>query len=529
MQDRLSHLFSTILDILLDVRAIGLVLMVVAVGSAIYGYDKLYGEFNLLTALSDFYANVSAELGSIAITILIVDGLSRRREDKNRELELQQQLKREAGSSVHDTALTAIDILQKRGWLGRDYQSPGMKPIKDSEAVLRGANLTRADLHNVWLDHVNLSGAQLSGADLSGASLRGADLSYTKLRSRLRDANLGGANLHSADLSSADLRSTNLGNANLSSAFMHEAIMTKASLWHTNLNRASLLGADLSGADLSYTDLRGANLSNANLMGSLLSKPKLDETSVLPDRSKWNPQRNLTEFGSSLVARNGVRSHRDQNGNHISIYTLIGGVERRYQEDKGWLDDLSGQEISKIQNEQQQDGTWISTFSYPDDKLRRYHSLIGWLDDVDGHTLIEMQKISNDIIKYTYPNGKSRRFHSRVGWLADENGDAIDPEGTSVSTIKIDREIIEYIYPDGKSRRFHLKVGWQDDTHFGWLDDEDGNPIDPEGKSVSEIRLYENLEIIYTYPDGKSRRYRRFGTWRDDEHGNPTPHDGSIR
>ena len=56
-------------------------------------------------------------------------------------------------------------------------------------AILKGANLSWADL-----SEANLRGANLSEADLSEANLRGANL---------RDANLSGANLSGANLSEA--------------------------------------------------------------------------------------------------------------------------------------------------------------------------------------------------------------------------------------------------------------------------------------------------------------------------------------
>ena len=88
-------------------------------------------------------------------------------------------------------------------------------------AILRGADLSYADLVGA-----DLRGADLRYADLVGADLRGADLSY---------ANLSGADLRGADLRNADLR-------------------------YADLSYASLYDADLSGADLSYADLSGAIL-----------------------------------------------------------------------------------------------------------------------------------------------------------------------------------------------------------------------------------------------------------------------------
>ena len=61
-------------------------------------------------------------------------------------------------------------------------------------AILKGANLSEANLSGANLRGANLSEANLSGANLSGANLREANLS---------EANLSGANLSEANLSGA--------------------------------------------------------------------------------------------------------------------------------------------------------------------------------------------------------------------------------------------------------------------------------------------------------------------------------------
>ena len=102
-----------------------------------------------------------------------------------------------------------------------------LKLLKDGcKKAILDYDLNGANLRGAFLSDANLKGADLSDADLRGANLKGADLS---------DANLKGA-----DLSDADLRGANLKGADLSDA--------------------NLKGADLSDADLSNANLRGANL-----------------------------------------------------------------------------------------------------------------------------------------------------------------------------------------------------------------------------------------------------------------------------
>jgi len=88
--------------------------------------------------------------------------------------------------------------------------NPKMKPDL-AYAVMRGANLTLA----------NLAHAQLFEADLVLANLRGADL---------RHANLSGANLVGARLMGVDMANANICGADLSTA----EDLTEEQLHHTH-------------------------------------------------------------------------------------------------------------------------------------------------------------------------------------------------------------------------------------------------------------------------------------------------------
>jgi len=103
-------------------------------------------------------------------------------EDKKEEKKVGIAIKTRLGSIIFKSSKTTIK-----------------KAIEEkSDANLRGADLSYADLSGA-----NLRGADLSDADLSGANLRGADLS---------DADLSGANLSDADLSDANLRGAEMQN-----------------------------------------------------------------------------------------------------------------------------------------------------------------------------------------------------------------------------------------------------------------------------------------------------------------------------
>jgi len=137
------------------------------------------------------------------------------------------------GSSVKDVAIAAAEELRRHGWL--------------TDGSLRGAFLPQADLQRAYL-----SGADFQRANLAGTKLQGAHLS--------------GVNLQGAWLEGTNLQ--------------------KAGLFDANLQRAWLEG----------TDLRGALLTWANLQGAHSWGVLLDESTILPDETKWTPGTDMARF-----------------------------------------------------------------------------------------------------------------------------------------------------------------------------------------------------------------------------------------
>jgi uncharacterized protein YjbI with pentapeptide repeats len=166
------------------------------------------------------------------------------------------------------------------------------------QQVLRGAELSGADLRYLTLDgmvgeELDLSGTHLEFSSLSEVRLEDAvctraALGYSDLtgaalaRASLREATLRGACLRSADLSmveaprahfdASDLSKATLRGAIFREATFERAVLRKTKARNTNFSSASLLGADFRGSDLSGADFKGANLSGANLSECTLTK-----------------------------------------------------------------------------------------------------------------------------------------------------------------------------------------------------------------------------------------------------------------
>jgi hypothetical protein len=120
-----------------------------------------------------------------------------------------------------------------------DLSMTNLRGADLTKAQLHFANLTGTDLSGAHLRYTNLRNAHLSGANFSGADL-GNGMHYCGYSSSWEDCgeNSGGNILGGG----ADLEGANLSGANLSGA---------------NLSGANLTGADLSMAYLSNADLRG--------------------------------------------------------------------------------------------------------------------------------------------------------------------------------------------------------------------------------------------------------------------------------
>lgn len=214
-------------------------------------------------AFHEFYANISSELLSILITVLIIERFNARRQDKQELTRLKALLR----SNEAVVTKIAVAELRARGWL--------------EDGSLHRAHLRNANLEGANLNQVNLLGADLIDANLSGAKLSDTNMSRANLFiANLSGAHLSGANLSGAHLYEANLEGTTIMNANLAFANLNVANLTDAFLWQANLTCANLIGANL----------RGAYLIDANLSGAVL------EDATLPNGTKWTPETDMARF-----------------------------------------------------------------------------------------------------------------------------------------------------------------------------------------------------------------------------------------
>jgi uncharacterized protein YjbI with pentapeptide repeats len=260
-----------------DVRVLGGAMLAIAVAIGTIGYLNQHGALDLGEKvgilLSDFYANFSTELASIAITVLLIDSLQKRHETQQHKERLIHHL----GSKHNVTAVQAVDELRLYGWL-RDGTLQGLFL---NRANLEGADLNFSDLRGVHLDGTNLQNAQFIEANLEGAEIVFSNMiGAVFVKTNLQGAILGLKNtVGGSNLNKADMREANLRTANLSRCSVQEALLEGA-----DFSNASLIETDLQGSDLRRTNLQSTNLLGASLDGAWLWSSQLQDSNVLDEQ-----------------------------------------------------------------------------------------------------------------------------------------------------------------------------------------------------------------------------------------------------
>jgi uncharacterized protein YjbI with pentapeptide repeats len=172
------------------------------------------------------------------------------------------------GADLQHVNLHRLPLTRLRGGLTFDEWLKATEEQRSSAVVLmRGANL---------------SYAQLEGANLSGAQLEGAYLSYAQLE----EANFIGAQLKEVDLKGTQLKG----------AYLYWAQLEGANFIGAQLKGADLGGAQLDGAYLREAQLEGVNLSGAQLKGADLRNV------ILGDKQRIGPRLADLQWGDTNLA-----------------------------------------------------------------------------------------------------------------------------------------------------------------------------------------------------------------------------------
>ncbi len=250
---------------LLTPNTIAIVALLLGIIIVILGYPIQHPDgFNLKSLVADFYANVATTLIGIAVAVLFIDALNKRRDTESE----QRRLVREMGNPDNGIALRAVKEIVSHG-----YHLDGLLRSQDfTSANLRGAALLSADLRRAIFHHVDLTGAQLYGTDL-----RGADFWHT----RLNGARFHGANVEGARFRWSDLRNARVTREQLETAScLRGAILPDGSLYD---GRFALKG------DVSEAQMAGVNTNDHEAMAKWYAM-SYEEAMDLGDLRKNQPE-----------------------------------------------------------------------------------------------------------------------------------------------------------------------------------------------------------------------------------------------
>lgn len=147
----------------------GLLILVMAVSLEIYDQDIANGNIDLRQIGENLLETIRNDFLGIAVAILIIDYLARRRERRLKTSEDKERIIRDLRSGIPEFAQRAAKEMITKHWL--------------YDGSLKGMDLSDVDLRKVDLTGANLSGARLVGADfrdtiITLVDFRGADLSW---------------------------------------------------------------------------------------------------------------------------------------------------------------------------------------------------------------------------------------------------------------------------------------------------------------------------------------------------------------
>ena len=252
------------------IKTTGVIILILGVG---LGFLYLYPPtWWLGGVINSFYTNLSTELISIAITILLINYLYEKKEEKNTK----RRLIRELGSEDKGFSSRAVKELCEKKWL---YDG-SVNGCDLSNANLSGLNLSKAKLKNVNLTDANLTGTIFKDADLSGAIIK--------------DALLVNANLAKCKLEGVKMINCNLYKANLNGVVVNN----NADLMNSNFELAEFIDAEISDtrmedAHLNYAQFVRVKVTNTNFLRADFLNLNIDN--AIFERCDFNSLKNWKE------------------------------------------------------------------------------------------------------------------------------------------------------------------------------------------------------------------------------------------
>jgi uncharacterized protein YjbI with pentapeptide repeats len=236
------------------ITTVGIVFLVV--GISLVFLNKYPDNWKFSSFIKEYYANLSCELISIAITILLIDYLY----EKKEKGATKKRLLRELGSEDRGFTSRALKELKELGSLtdgsliGLDLSKANLSGLDFSNANLSKVNFENALLNGTVFKSANLDGTILNGAEMREANLENCSFTNTKMKK----CNLYGALLNNSKITNVDLMKSNLELSELI-----DVIIIDTKLEDANLKLANLTRIKITNCHLLRTDVHSINAKNA--------------------------------------------------------------------------------------------------------------------------------------------------------------------------------------------------------------------------------------------------------------------------
>lgn len=227
----------------------------ILIGLLLFPFLELF-----ISDLSQLLIGLVPEAIGIGFTVFFLDRIYQKREIEA----LKRRLVREAGSRSNNTAISAIDWLNREGW------------IEGNKSLLQGTDLRYANL-----DNANLQGVNLKNAICNNASFRNAILYRCDFEN---------ASLSMATFTGNEFFMTNFKDTDLTGATFIECFLTGENFENAEIHAGSFEGAFLQEANFTNAKLYDTCFVHANI------KDAVFDGSILPDGTKWTPETDMSRF-----------------------------------------------------------------------------------------------------------------------------------------------------------------------------------------------------------------------------------------
>jgi uncharacterized protein YjbI with pentapeptide repeats len=196
-------------------------------------------------------------------------------------------------------SLTAINLegiylnqitLNEAYFVGAGLSHAHFDHAKLHKGIFNTADLRNASFAHAYLEQAQFKGARLGHANFEFANLLRANMEWSDLRhATFQDAHMEGAYLEGCNLTLAVLRHAVLIGANLEQCNLEKADCSNADLSYSQLAWTNLQGAKLHNANLYNANLKQANLRGAQVTLQQLAQAYLDQQTIMPDGSNFQP------------------------------------------------------------------------------------------------------------------------------------------------------------------------------------------------------------------------------------------------